>query len=174
MRSQKPMFVRGALGGYWTVLPAMLLTIGLTSTAQAESFKISQSLSTQTNASLTTKEGSAPLRIGAGRLTSSGVAEFVAGSNKEEAAAVAFDGAYDGSADNLKGLSSQVMTFADGSTIKLYMQMTGKGSKFEGSIVGSDGTGRFKGIRARGSLTGAALDPALNFIELQGDYDLSR
>lgn len=156
----------------WAVPLAVIAGAALASGAQADRFQIRQSLATETNASMTSKQRNEPIRVLAGRLTANGVAVFVAGNQKEESAAVTLDGGFQGAADNLRSLYTQVLTFADNSSIKLYLDGSSKGTKFSATIVGAEGSGRFKGIQVRGTLTGTVLDPALNYGEIQGEYTM--
>lgn len=172
MKSPKYIAVARVLDSrLWMAPLVVAMTLVLVPPGHAEPFQFSQSLTTESNATTTIKRGSEPLRV-QGHLEANGAGKFVAGNRKEEIAAVTLAGDFRGTPDRLKGLYLQVLTFSDNSTIRLVLEGDNQGKKFRANVLGSDGTGRFKGIRVTGQLAGTALDPSLNYSEIRGDYEV--
>ena len=82
------------------------------------------------------------------------------------------NGNFQGKPNSLKSHDSELLSFGDGSTIKLELDGQSQGKRVSAKIISSEGTGRFKGIKVNGSMTGSALDPSLNYVDLDGNYEL--
>ena len=98
---------------------------------------------------------------------------FQAGSQPEEVVTVVVNSNYEGKVNRMTGHESQLLSFSDGSTIKLGLLSQSQGKRFSSKIVTAEGTGRFKGIKITGSGTGNALDPSLGYEVFDGNFELS-
>lgn len=140
--------------------------------ARAEHFRSALALTTEKNSADFRKQASQSSEL-SGHLQSRGVGVFQAGSQPEEVVTVIVNSDYQGKPNQMTSHDSQLMSFSDGSTIKLGLLSQSQGKRFSSKIVSAEGTGRFKGIKITGSGTGNALDPSLGYEVFDGNFEMS-
>jgi hypothetical protein len=157
---------------YITPVLVSMLSLALVPMSHAEHFRSTQSLTTESNNANFTKHRNEPSSV-SGRTEAKGIGLFTAGSKEQEVVLVSMNGDFEGKPDSLKSRNSELLSFGDGSTIKLELEGQSQGKRVSAKVVSAEGTGRFKGIKIdSASLNGNALDPSLNYVEIEGDYEL--
>jgi hypothetical protein len=173
MKSSEHVASSSSLGaGFKMALLAIVTGLVLAPAARAEHFRSALALTAEKNTADFKKQNSQTAEI-SGHLQSRGVGVFQAGSQPEEVVTVIVNGTYEGEPNRMTGHESQLLSFADGSTIKLGLLSQSQGKRFSSKIVSAEGTGRFQGIKITGSGTGNALDPSLGYEVFDGNFEVS-
>jgi hypothetical protein len=173
MKSSEHVANSSSLGaGFKMTLLAIVTALVLAPAARAEHFRSALALTAEKNTADFKKQGSLTSEL-SGHLQSRGVGVFQAGSQPEEVVTVIVNSNYEGKPNRMTGHESQLLSFSDGSTIKLGLLSQSQGKWFSSKIVSAEGTGRFRGIKITGSGTGNALDPALGYEVFDGNFEMS-
>ena len=172
MKSSEPVANLSFAGTRFKIaLLAIVTSLVLAPAARAEHFRSALALTAEKNTTDFKKQGqTAEL---SGHLQSRGVGIFQAGSQPEEVVTVIVNSNYEGKPSRMTGHESQLISFSDGSTIKLGLLSQSQGKRFSSKIVSAEGTGRFQGIKITGSGTGNALDPSLGYEVFDGNFEIS-
>jgi hypothetical protein len=78
---------------------------------------------------------------------------------------------FEGTPTQLVNHQTAILSFADGSTIRFESDGKANGKRGTYKIISSQGTGRFKGIKASGVVRGTAFDPSLSYVFMEGDFE---
>jgi hypothetical protein len=158
--------------GFKLALLVIVTSLVLAPAARAEHFRSALAITAEKNTADFKKQGSQTSEV-SGHLQSRGVGVFQVGSQPEEVVTVIVNGNYEGTPNRMTGHESQLLSFGDGSTIKLGLLSQSQGKRFSSKIVSAEGTGRFQGIKITGSGTGNALDPSLGYEVFDGNFEIS-
>src|SRR5258708_11471958 len=157
--------------GLKMALLAIVTCLVLAPAAHAEHFRTALALTAEKNTADFKTQGRLTSEL-SGHLQSRGVGIFQAGSQTEDVLTLIVDSNYEGKPNGMTGHESQLISFSDGSTIKLGLLSKSQGKWFSSKIVSAEGTGRFKGIQITGSGTGNALDPSLGYEVFDGNFEI--
>jgi len=141
------------------------------SLAHAEHFRSSQTISIEANNASLSKNANEPQKVKGG-LTAKGAGIFQSGSNQQEVVVVTLITHFQGTPTQLVNTQTAILSFGDGSTIRFESDGKANGKRGTYKIMTSQGTGRFKGIKATGVVRGTAFDPSLSYVFMEGDFDL--
>ena len=160
--------------GLKTVTLALAASVLVVSMAHAEHFRCAETVSIQSDNATINKQSNQPTQI-SGHLVAKGAGLFKAESKDEEVVTVTVNTDFKGSADPSGRVNHQttVLTFADGSTIKLESEGSANGKRSIGKILTAQGTGRFKNVKLSGSVTGHPFDPELAYVVMEGEYEVN-
>jgi hypothetical protein len=160
-------WLRTALKRTSLALAASFIFVSL---AHAEHFRSSQSVAIEADNASLSKNASEPQKVKGG-LTAKGAGLFQTGSNQQEVVVVTLITMFEGTPTQLVNHQTAILSFADGSTIRFESDGKANGKRGTYKIISSQGTGRFKGIKASGVVRGTAFDPSLSYVFMEGDFE---
>jgi hypothetical protein len=160
--------------GLKTVTLTLASSVLFVSMAHAEHFRCAETVSIQSDNATINKQSNQPTQI-SGHLVAKGAGLFKAESKDEEVVTVTVNTDFKRSTDPNSRTHHQVtvLTFADGSTIKLESEGSANGKRSVGRIMTAQGTGRFKNLKLSGTVTGHPFDPELAYVVMEGDYEVN-
>jgi len=153
-----------------TVGLATASSLMFVSMSSAEHFRSAQTVSIESDNANISKRANETSQVKGG-LTAKGVGLFQSGSNQQEVVTVVMTTDFQGSPTKLTNHQVATLSFADGSTIRFESDGKADGKRGTYKIANTQGTGRFKKIKATGVIRGTSFDPSLSYVVMEGDYE---